>query len=213
MQKMESSDKSPEMIIIAGPNGSGKTTITTQFLRHEWSDGILYINPDIIAQEKFGDWNSTESVIKAAQYCENLREDCLRERRSFVFETVFSSKDKIDFLLRAKSAGYFIRLFFIGTSSPTINASRIASRVMEGGHDVAISKIISRYQKSIINCSLIASIVDRLYVYDNSIDNAMASLQFRLSNGVLVKQYVDDIAEWAKRILIQPKPNRVNHDK
>lgn len=210
---MESSDKSPEMIIIAGPNGSGKTTITTQFLRHEWSDGILYINPDIIAQEKFGDWNSTESVIKAAQYCENLREDCLRERRSFVFETVFSSKDKIDFLLRAKSAGYFIRLFFIGTSSPTINASRIASRVMEGGHDVAISKIISRYQKSIINCSLIASIVDRLYVYDNSIDNAMASLQFRLSNGVLVKQYVDDIAEWAKRILIQPKPNRVNHDK
>lgn len=213
MQKMESSDKSPEMIIIAGPNGSGKTTITTQFLRHEWSEGILYINPDIIAQEKFGDWNSTESVIKAAQYCENLREDCLRERRSFVFETVFSSKDKIDFLLRAKSAGYFIRLFFIGTSSPTINASRIASRVMEGGHDVAISKIISRYQKSIINCSLIASIVDRLYVYDNSVDNAMASLQFRLSNGVLVKQYVNDIAEWAKRILIQPKPNRDNHDK
>lgn len=60
MLGMESSDKSPELIIIAGPNGSGKTTITTQFLHHEWSEGILYINPDIIAQEKFGDWNSTE---------------------------------------------------------------------------------------------------------------------------------------------------------
>ena len=198
---MESSEKSPEIIIIAGPNGSGKTTITTQFLHHEWSEGVLYINPDIIAQEKFGDWNSTESVIKAAQYCENLREKCLSERRSFVFETVFSANDKIDFILRAKSAGYFIRLFFIGTSSPTINASRIANRVMEGGHDVAISKIISRYQKSIINCSLIASIVDRLYVYDNSVDNAMATLQYRLSNGVLVKQYVKDIVEWAKLIL------------
>ena len=34
------SDKSPEMIIIAGPNGSGKTTITTQFLHHEWAEGI-----------------------------------------------------------------------------------------------------------------------------------------------------------------------------
>lgn len=67
MHGMESSDKSPELIIIAGPNGSGKTTITTQFLHHEWSEGILYINPDIIAQEKFGDWNSTESVLKAAQ--------------------------------------------------------------------------------------------------------------------------------------------------
>lgn len=37
MHVMESSDKSPELIIIAGPNGSGKTTITTQFLHHEWS--------------------------------------------------------------------------------------------------------------------------------------------------------------------------------
>jgi Uncharacterized protein conserved in bacteria len=201
---MGSSNKSPELIIIAGPNGSGKTTITTQFLHHEWSEGILYINPDIIAQEKFGDWNSTEAVLKAAQYCEELRENCLREKRSFVFETVFSAKDKIDFILRAKAAGFFIRLFFIATSSPTINASRIANRVMEGGHDVAISKIISRYQKSIINCSLIAPIVDRLYVYDNSVDDAMAALQYRLSNGVLVKQYVDEIVEWAKRILKQP---------
>lgn len=205
---MESSERAPEIIIIAGPNGSGKTTITAQFLRHEWSEGILYINPDIIAQEMFGDWNSAEAIIKSAQYCESLREKCLLERRSFVFETVFSAKDKVDFILRAKSAGYFIRLFFIGTSSPAINASRIANRVMEGGHDVAISKIISRYQKSIINCSLVASLVDRLYVYDNSIDNAVATLQYRLSDGVLVKQYVDDIVEWANRILAQTGQNR-----
>lgn len=210
---MESSDKAPEMIIIAGPNGSGKTTITTQFLHHDWSEGILYINPDIIAQQEFGDWNSTESVLKAAQYCEKLREDCLQKRRSFVFETVFSAQDKLDFILRAKAAGYFIRLFFIATSSPAINASRIANRVMEGGHDVAISKIISRYQKSIINCSLIATVVDRLYVYDNSVDNAMACLQFRLSNGVLVKQYADEIEDWAKHILRQAGQNRDNNDK
>lgn len=210
---MESSDKAPEMIIIAGPNGSGKTTITTQFLHHDWSEGILYINPDIIAQQEFGDWNSTESVLKAAQYCEKLREDCLQKRRSFVFETVFSAQDKLDFILRAKAAGYFIRLFFIATSSPAINASRIANRVMEGGHDVAISKIISRYQKSIINCSLIATVVDRLYVYDNSVDNAMACLQFRLSNGVLVKQYADEIEDWAKHILRQAGQNRDSNDK
>lgn len=201
------------MIVIAGPNGSGKTTITTQFLHHEWSEGTLYINPDIIAKEIFGDWNSEESIIKAARYCENLREQCLKEKRSFVFETVFSAQDKIDFIIRAKQAGFFIRLFFIGTSSPTINASRIAYRVMEGGHDVSISKIISRYQKSIINCSLIAPIVDRLYVYDNSVDNAMAALQYRLSNGVLVKQYVDEIVEWAERILKQTGQIRDSYDK
>ena len=59
----------PEMIIIAGPNGSGKTTVTQKFLHHEWSQGVLYINPDQIAKNVFSDWNSCEAVLKAANYC------------------------------------------------------------------------------------------------------------------------------------------------
>ena len=198
---MEASDHRPEMIVIAGPNGSGKTTVTTQFLHHEWSDGVLYINPDQIAEEKFGGWNDSNAILKAANYCTELRNECIKSKRSFVFETVFSAQDKIEFVMRAKTAGFFVRLFFIGTTSPTINASRIARRVIEGGHDVPISKIINRYQKSMINCRLISSIVDRLYVYDNSIDNQSAQILFRLSNGYLTKQYVDNLPEWAANIL------------
>ncbi len=77
---MDETGKKPELIVIAGPNGSGKTTITQQFLHHEWSEGTTYINPDQIAKEMFGDWNSHDAVIKAAQYCEELRQKCLRER-------------------------------------------------------------------------------------------------------------------------------------
>ena len=58
-----------------------------------------------------------------------------------------SAPDKISFVQRAKRRGYFIRLFFIGTDSPRINAARIADRVMVGGHDVPIPKIVSRYYK------------------------------------------------------------------
>jgi predicted ABC-type ATPase len=140
-------------------------------------------------------------VIKAANYCADLREKCLNDKVSFVFETVFSAKDKLKFVLRAKNAGFFVRLFYISTSSPQINASRIAKRVIEGGHDVPISKIVSRYSKSIANCIFVSKFVDRLYVYDNSIDNQDARLLFRLSNGVLAKQYVTDIPEWALSIL------------
>lgn len=91
--------------------------------------------------------------------------------------------------------------FFVCTASPTINASRIASRVMEGGHDVPITKIISRYQKSLMNCCLVSKLVDRTYVYDNSVENEDAVLLFRLSKGKLVKQYVDNIPEWALPVL------------
>ena len=142
----------PKLIIIAGPNGSGK------ILQHEWTEGCVYINPDIIARDRYGDWNSPEAVLKAAGYSEELRMKCLKERNSLIFETVLSAPDKIEYIRLAKDAGYFIRFFFVGTDSPAINASRIAKRVMEGGHDVPITKIISRYAKSIANCCFVSSI-------------------------------------------------------
>jgi predicted ABC-type ATPase len=198
---MDNEKHKPELIIIAGPNGSGKTSITKRFLHHEWAEGTIYINPDEVANEIFGDWNSNDAVLKAANYCAELRKKCLSERKSFVFETVMSAIDKIDFIAQAKKNGFFIRLFFISTTSPAINASRIANRVMNGGHDVPISKVVSRYYKSIENCKAVSYIVDRLYVYDNSIDGKDAQILFRLTNGTIGKMYVAEIPEWAQVIL------------
>ena len=120
---------------------------------------------------------------------------------SLIFETVLSIPQKVDYIKRAKEAGFFVRLFFVSTSSPAINAARIAKRVMEGGHDVPIPKIISRYYRSITNCGIASEFVDRTYVYDNSVNDADAKLLFRMVDGKLFKTYVEDIPEWAKTIL------------
>lgn len=198
---MRKEGHAPLLIVVAGPNGSGKTTITSEVLASEWLEDAVYINPDNVAQEKFGDWNSPDAVRQAALFCEKWREDCLIKGESLIFETVMSALDKLDFIRRAKQAGYFVRIFFIGTDNPTINASRIARRVMKGGHDVPIPKIISRYIKSIANCAEIASEVDRLYVYDNSAENTKAIPLFRLREGQIGKIYVENIPEWATNIL------------
>ena len=50
--------KKPTLIIIAGPNGSGKTSITHKVLQHQWIENCVYINPDDIAKNTFGDSNS-----------------------------------------------------------------------------------------------------------------------------------------------------------
>ena len=192
-------EEKPKLLIIAGPNGSGKTSVTGKILKHEWVTDCEYINPDEIARDKFGDWNSPEAVMKAAQYAAEWREDCIENRKSLIFETVLSASDKITFVQKAKQQGYFIRLFFIGTDSPQINASRVAQRVMDGGHDVPIQKIISRYYKSIANCALLSPVLDRLYVYDNSVDDVFPELLFRANEGQLVKQYAE-IHEWSKLI-------------
>lgn len=180
----------PRLLVVAGPNGSGKTTITERGLAHEWFSGCEYINPDFIARDEFGDWNSPEAVLKALQLAEARRENCLAERRNLAFETVLSGADKVEFIRRAHQLGYFIRVFFVATSDPAINAARIARRVMQGGHDVPIPKIISRYFRSIAQCALIAPSVDRLYLYDNSVDGEEAVLILRASEGKIVKSYL-----------------------
>ena len=147
-------------------------------------------------------------MLKAAQKAAEIRETCLREGKNLAFETVLSAPDKVDFIRRTKKSGYFVRLFFVGTDDPSINAKRVAMRVMEGGHDVPISKIISRYAKSLANCSLIAKIADRSYLYDNSVEGEQARLLFRVANGMLVKPY-GPINPWAQEIagLLRPTSN------
>lgn len=191
----------PVLIVIAGPNGSGKTSVTSKILQHEWLEDSEYINPDNVARDIYGDWNDRIAVLKAANYCNDWRERCLSEKKSHIFETVMSANDKVDYILRTKQAGFFVRLFFVSTESPTINAKRVAKRVIDGGHDVPIPKIISRYDKSIANCIALAPYVDRLYVYDNSIEDTYARLLFRLTDGTLAKRYFDTLPNWAKPIL------------
>lgn len=193
-------DRRLTLCIIAGPNGSGKTTTTMQLLQYEWTEGSVYINPDDIAQERFGDWNSPDAVKKAALYATKLRYDCLREHKDLVFETVFSSEEKLDFVRKAKAEGYFIRIFFVCTDSPEINIRRITKRWMAGGHEVPISKVVSRYYKSLLNISIAAKLADRLYIYDNSAEDRLPRLLFRMVDGNIYRRYVTDIPAWAQSL-------------
>lgn len=195
------SNRRPTLCVVAGPNGSGKTTTTIQLLSNEWANDSLYINPDNIAQEIFGDWNSPEAVMKAAQLATQQRYECLEKHTDFVFETVLSSDEKLEFLQKAHKEGFFIRLFFVCTSDPEINVNRITKRYLNGGHEVPISKVISRYYKSLTNAMLAIPFVDRAYIYDNSVDNELPKLLFRTSQGKIVKQYTESIPEWAQTLI------------
>jgi predicted ABC-type ATPase len=150
--------------VIAGPNGSGKTTITSRLRRDHWSEGVEYLNPDEIAEARFGGWNNPQAVVAAANFAAARREQLLASRAGIAFETVFSAPDKVEFIERARSAGYFVRLFFVSTGDPTINAARVARRVMAGGHTVAIEKIIQRYARSHANLEVAVPLADRVYL-------------------------------------------------
>ncbi|MCC6667292.1 MAG: zeta toxin family protein [Polyangiaceae bacterium] len=179
----------PVLLVIAGPNGAGKTTVTTRLRQDHWSHGVEYLNPDDVAQNRFGDWNSPQATLEAAAWTTARREELLVQLKGIAFETVFSTSEKVDFVRRAGEAGYFVRVFFVGTADPRINAARVASRVMQGGHTVPIEKIVSRYGKSMANLSAAVELADRVYIYDNSVDDVEARLCARTESGKLRKVY------------------------
>ncbi len=181
--------KKPRLIVIAGPDGSGKTSITEAMMRQQWMQDCEYINIENIARNHFGDWNSPDALTQANDWAKKHLENCLEDERDLVVETELSSNDHVEFVLRAMQLGYFVRLFFIATQSPNVNAARIAQRMMEGGHETPISQIIAHYPKSIANAAMLVRAVDRAYVYDNSVDNVPPALCFRASEGRVTKRH------------------------
>jgi hypothetical protein len=71
-------------------------------------------------------------VRKAQLIADDRREACIQAKRSFSFETVMSHPSKLEVLLRAKQAGFFVQLFFVGTEDPQISIHRVALRVAQG---------------------------------------------------------------------------------
>jgi predicted ABC-type ATPase len=169
--------------------------VTTRLRAERWSEGVEYLNPDEVARDRFGDWNSPEAVLNAARWTDARREELLTLRAGIAFETVLSTAAKVSFLRRAKEAGYFVRVFYIGTTDPRINAARVAGRILEGGHTVPLEKILSRYVRSMANLAAVLRLADRAYVYDNSIDDAEARLCARTVDGQLRKIY-GELPEW-----------------
>jgi predicted ABC-type ATPase len=166
----------PLMVIaIAGPNGAGKSTF---YLKELASAGLTFVNADEIAKADRVD--AYEAARRAAQQ----RNDLVRDRESFVFETVFSDPvgEKIDFLLRAAREGYAVAVVFIGLNSPKLSEERVAARRMAGGHDVPTAKLKARYARTMKNLERAVRVLPRVDVFDNSdpLDPYRKVAQYRL---------------------------------
>ena len=154
----------PILHLLVGPNGAGKSTLAGQL--QAAMPGLEFVNADVIARDRWGDEELTHAY-EAAALASARREELLRERRSFIAETVFSHPSKLDLLRDAAAAGYIVTLHVV-VIPEDLAVARVASRVEVGGHDVPEDKIRDRHRR------LWAFVVDAIglahesIVYDNS---------------------------------------------
>lgn len=150
----------PIIVVIAGPNGAGKSTFYEVHLK---SSGLRFLNADVLAHELSVD------AYQASRVAAALRTELVRQRESFIFETVFSDPvgDKLGFLRQAAESGYAVVLCFIGIADAKKSEERVAMRVLQGGHNVPTEKLIARFPRTLANLSAAIRELPCVLVFDN----------------------------------------------
>ena len=155
------------LYIIAGCNGAGKTTASFTILP-EILDCREFVNADEIAKG-LSPFQPEKVAVEAGRIMINRINDLLKDDLSFAFETTLATKSYKSKILLAKNRGYTITLLFFWLQTIDLAKNRVATRVLEGGHNIPKEVIQRRYVNGIKNLfSIYLSIVDEVMIFDNS---------------------------------------------
>lgn len=198
----------PRIIVFAGPNGSGKTTIT-ESLKRQAAFPATYINADDIARTELGHMPDLfERNLAAARLAEQRRKQALERGISFACETVLSTPGKLALFQQAKSNGFQVELVFITTCDAEINIARISNRAALGGHSVEPDKVRERYERAMRLLPSAVELADTFEAFDNSATQPMRVATKR--GQTLVPVNADQAPLWVAKHLVNPWRERMD---
>jgi len=181
------------LYLIAGANGSGKTTVAHELLREE--KGLVFLNADETAA-KIGDRVGLASGKVILAEINRM----LASGKSFILESTISGSYHLRVLREAKDRGYETVLFYVYLNSVALNLYRIKNRVLLGGHNVPDEDVVRRLGRSLRNFWDIIEIVDSWELYHN-INNDFE--QIAVGGGDKVYVFNDDQYKYFKKGLGQ----------
>lgn len=156
-----------KIIIIAGPNGAGKTTFARDFLPSE-AHTLRFINADLIAAG-LAPFNPESAAFKAGRLMLQEIDECVAAGHDFAFETTLSGLSYLRKIKLWQKLGYQVKLWFLSLPSGDLAVSRVAQRVMQGGHNIPEDVIRRRFKAGLKNFNHhYRYAVDFWMLYDNS---------------------------------------------
>jgi predicted ABC-type ATPase len=166
----------PYCTILAGPNGSGKTSIYEK-LRPVGE----FVNADVIAASLPDDIVNGARRVRAGKIAISRLNELIDGRADFVFETTLSSKHSLGVMRRARAAGFTVGLVYVILDTPDRHVERVRFRTNLGGHPIPEIDIVRRYEASLSHLGAALKLAVEAVVIDNS--SRMPSLMFQILDG------------------------------
>jgi len=165
-----------ELTIIAGPNGSGKTTFALELIDEDLID--FFINADEIAKSLTGIDKEHRNIRAGRLFLEKLNH-AISEQRNVSFETTLSGLTYLNLVNKLKQQGWEITLYYLALEDVSLSKLRVEERVLHGGHNIPASDIERRFPKSVFNL---------LNHYLEAIDNIICLLNMDSPELIFTKQ-------------------------
>ena len=147
---MSESSARNNLIIVGGPNGSGKTTFAKEYLDADTGE-YVYLSADEIAYEINPD-DPASVRLQAGREFYNRFNDLIGREKNFLIESTLSGKSIAKMIERVQSEyQYLVTLIFIFLDSEALCIERVKNRVRKGGHPVPPKDIKRRFGRSIVN--------------------------------------------------------------
>lgn len=156
-----------KIVIIAGPNGVGKTTFAREYLPHE-AGCPDFVNMDLIASG-LSPFDPQRAALRAGRLMLQEIHRRVRAGESFAFETTLSGRSYARLIPRWREVGYHVKLVFLSLPSVGLAVARVSARVAQGGHDIREQVIRRRFDAGLRNFEgVYRALVDSWVLYDNS---------------------------------------------
>jgi predicted ABC-type ATPase len=180
----------PLAVVLAGHNGSGKSTMWYRQLASRFQIPLINadrmmmsILPEAPGDDRLPKWaselrDSNQSWMHVAQQgVKAFVAHAMVANVPFAMETVFSHwksrpdgsiESKIDLIHEMQEAGYYVLLIFVGLTSSDLSIARVSTRVALGGHAVPDTKLRSRFPRTQRAINAAVSVADAAILTDNS---------------------------------------------
>lgn len=176
----------PDLIVIAGCNGAGKSTFASSFLPEGLSsfdyDRLLLENYSCLPDSELRSQFAKDQTTKDFELC---IENALMQKTNFCYETNFDSHP-LYWAQKFKANGYNLNLIFFCLINQDIARHRIQVRTEFKGHFVDNKTIDLKWKAGYKNVNTHFRYFDNILFVDNSIQNEIYTNLLQIENGEVV---------------------------